>query len=224
MVCKTVEDIFDDTNHGGLSHSDHIGSPGPKGERGLPGEKGDSGIVNSDKTKAIIQEIDNAGMDKMVDIVEERILEKLRNKTENDATTEDTTTVIATTQGLSTEECSVVYNSKCFRAIVYGTRNYNVTLSVAESICENKLANMYDITHYKLLQEYLRPMIPDGWLGIYVRTGMTYKLGQLYSTTGQAISLPTEVWNPFFYLFRCIVHNCCCSCRAKPRRQRSRDF
>nr|XP_039272709.1 uncharacterized protein LOC120346976 [Styela clava] len=167
-------------------------SPVPKGERGLPGEKGDSGIVNSDKTKAIIQEIVNAGMDKMADIVEERILEKLRNQTENDATTEDTTTVIATTQGLSTEECSVVYNSKCFRAIVYDTRNYNVTLSVAESICENKLANMYDITHY------LRPMIPDGWLGIYVRTGMTYKLGQLYSTTGYAIFLPTEVWNPFF--------------------------
>nr|XP_039263589.1 uncharacterized protein LOC120339511 [Styela clava] len=92
------------------------------------------------------------------------------------------------------KDCGVVYNSKCFRAIVYD-RN-NVTLSVAESICENKLANIYDVTHYKQLRDYLRIMIPDGRTSIYVRTGMTYKNGQLYSTTGQAISLPTEVWYP----------------------------
>nr|XP_039272705.1 sushi, von Willebrand factor type A, EGF and pentraxin domain-containing protein 1-like [Styela clava] len=89
-------------------------------------------------------------------------------------------------------KCGVVYNSRCFRAIVYDA--WNVTLSVAESICENKLANIYDVTHYNLLQDYLRPMIPDGRPFIYVRTGMNYTNGQLYSTTGQAMSLPTEVW------------------------------
>ncbi|XP_077974906.1 uncharacterized protein LOC120330226 [Styela clava] len=94
-------------------------------------------------------------------------------------------------------ECGVVYDSKCFRAIVY--RGDNVTLSVAESICENKLANIYDVTHYNLLQDYLRSMIPDSWSWIQIRTGMTYNIhknGQLYSKTGQAMSLPTAVWYP----------------------------
>nr|XP_039252426.1 sushi, von Willebrand factor type A, EGF and pentraxin domain-containing protein 1-like [Styela clava] len=90
-------------------------------------------------------------------------------------------------------KCGVVYNSRCFRAIVYDT--WNVSLSVAESICEKKLANIYDVTHYNRVVDYLRPMIPDGWDYINVRTGMTYKGGQLYSTTGQAMSLPTEVWH-----------------------------
>ncbi|XP_077973756.1 uncharacterized protein LOC144429551 [Styela clava] len=89
-------------------------------------------------------------------------------------------------------KCGVVYNSRCFRAIL----GKKVTLIVAESLCENKLANIYDVTHYNLLLDYLRPMIPDGWSRVHVRTGMTYKNGQLYSTTGQAISLPTEVWYP----------------------------
>ncbi|XP_077974803.1 zona pellucida sperm-binding protein 3 receptor-like [Styela clava] len=89
-------------------------------------------------------------------------------------------------------ECGVVYNSRCIRAIVYDT--WNVSLSVAESICEKKLANIYDVTHYNRVVDYLRPMIPDGSDYIVVRTGMTYVGGQLYSTTGQAMSLPTEVW------------------------------
>ncbi|XP_077973752.1 sushi, von Willebrand factor type A, EGF and pentraxin domain-containing protein 1-like isoform X2 [Styela clava] len=95
-------------------------------------------------------------------------------------------------------KCGVVYNSRCFRAIVYDARN--VTLSVAEFICENKLANIYDVTHYNLLLDYLRSMIPDGKSWIFVRTGMTYKNGQLYSTTGQAMSLPKEVWYLFYPL------------------------
>ncbi|XP_077967680.1 uncharacterized protein LOC120326632 isoform X2 [Styela clava] len=100
---------------------------------------------------------------------------------------------------LNSSECygleyGVVYNSKRFRAILSG----GVTLSVAESLCENKLANIYDVTHYNLLQDYLRTMIPDDRSLIGLRIGMTYENGQLYSTTGQAISLPTEVWYPNF--------------------------
>ncbi|XP_077976175.1 E-selectin-like [Styela clava] len=71
-----------------------------------------------------------------------------------------------------------------------------VTLSVAESLCENKLANIYDVTHYNLLLNYLRSIIPDREIASYVFTGMTYKNGQLYSMTNQAISLPAEVWRP----------------------------
>ncbi|XP_077967679.1 uncharacterized protein LOC120326632 isoform X1 [Styela clava] len=98
------------------------------------------------------------------------------------------------TTPVCTPEYGVVYNSKRFRAILSG----GVTLSVAESLCENKLANIYDVTHYNLLQDYLRTMIPDDRSLIGLRIGMTYENGQLYSTTGQAISLPTEVWYPNF--------------------------
>ncbi|XP_077972259.1 uncharacterized protein LOC120340095 [Styela clava] len=116
---------------------------------------------------------------------------------ENVFTTRSITSIASTRsfqESTTTTDCGVVYNSKCFRAIVYNTKN--VTFSVAKSLCENKLANIYDITHYNLLRDYLRSMIPDEWSWIWVRTGMTYKNGQLYSTTGQAISLPTEVWFP----------------------------
>nr|XP_039274080.1 uncharacterized protein LOC120348037 [Styela clava] len=91
-------------------------------------------------------------------------------------------------------KCGVVYNSSCFQAIVYDVKN--VSSSDAESLCENKLANIYDVTHYNLLRDYLRSIIPDGLAGVFVRTGMTYKNDQLYSTMGQAMFLPTEVWYP----------------------------
>ncbi|XP_077965787.1 uncharacterized protein LOC120336195 isoform X1 [Styela clava] len=97
-----------------------------------------------------------------------------------------------TTNVEQSTECGLVYNSSCIRAIVYDVRN--VTLSVAKSLCENKLANIYDVTHYNLVREYLRPFFPGTY--IWVRTGMKYKKGQLYSTTGHAMSLPAEVWLP----------------------------
>ncbi|XP_077972606.1 uncharacterized protein LOC120339450 [Styela clava] len=131
--------------------------------------------------------------------------EKVRDVTtttvvENGFTTRLITSIASTRsfqESTAATGCDVVHNSKCFRAIVYD--NMNASLSVAASICGNKLANIYDITHFNLLQDYLRPMIPDGWLYAWVRTGMIYKNGQLYSTTGQAISLPTEVWFPNYY-------------------------
>nr|XP_039264282.1 uncharacterized protein LOC120340095 [Styela clava] len=116
---------------------------------------------------------------------------------ENVFTTRSITSIASTRsfqESTTTTDCGVVNNSKCFRAIVYST--WNVTSSVAESLCENKLANIYDVTHYNLLRDYLRSMIPDGMSRIWVRTGMTYENGQLYSTTDQAMSLPTEVWYP----------------------------
>ncbi|XP_077974306.1 uncharacterized protein LOC144429933 [Styela clava] len=91
-------------------------------------------------------------------------------------------------------KCGFVCNSRCFRAIVFNVAN--VSLSAAESLCKNKLANIYDVTHYNLVRDYLRSMIPDEWSWIGVRTGMTFENGQLYSTTGQAMYLPTEVWRP----------------------------
>nr|XP_039273838.1 uncharacterized protein LOC120347801 isoform X2 [Styela clava] len=104
------------------------------------------------------------------------------------------TVYLQTTKVGQSTECGVVYNSKCFR--VYNV--HNVSLSVAESICGNKLANIYGVTHYNMVRDYLRSMILDELSYIYVRTGMTYNHlnGELNSTTGQTISLPTEVWYP----------------------------
>nr|XP_039258414.1 sushi, von Willebrand factor type A, EGF and pentraxin domain-containing protein 1-like [Styela clava] len=100
----------------------------------------------------------------------------------------------STTPVCTSAECGVAYNSKCFQAIVYDVKN--VSNKVANSICRKNLANIYDFTHYNLILEYLRSMIPDGESEINVRTGMNYKNGQLNSATGQAILLPTEVWRP----------------------------
>nr|XP_039256452.1 uncharacterized protein LOC120333154 [Styela clava] len=91
-------------------------------------------------------------------------------------------------------ECGFVYNLKCFRVVTYDAQN--VTFSMAESLCKNKLANIYDVTHHNMVRDYLRSMITDGRAYIEIRTGMTYNHsnGQLYSATGQAMSLPSEVW------------------------------
>ncbi|XP_077972440.1 uncharacterized protein LOC120339518 isoform X1 [Styela clava] len=102
------------------------------------------------------------------------------------------------TSSVNTEKCGVVYSSKCFRAIVYD--KWNVTLSVAKSLCENKLANIYNVTHLNLLKEYLRTMISDGREWIVVHTGMTYKDERLYSTNDQVVSLPEQVWSPKYPL------------------------
>nr|XP_039263597.1 uncharacterized protein LOC120339518 [Styela clava] len=97
----------------------------------------------------------------------------------------------------NTGKCGFTYKSKCFRAIVYD--EWKVTLDVAESICDHNLANIYDATYLNLLKDYLRTIIPDGWSAIAVRTGMTFKNGNLYLTNDTEVSFPTEVWHPFAY-------------------------
>ncbi|XP_077967302.1 uncharacterized protein LOC144421048 [Styela clava] len=92
------------------------------------------------------------------------------------------------------QNCDITYNSKCYQAIVYNARN--VTLSIAMSLCKDRLANIYDAIHYNLLQAHIRPMIPDGWGRIDVWTGMTYKNGKLLLSSGKPSSLPTEVRYP----------------------------
>ncbi|XP_077972439.1 uncharacterized protein LOC120339520 [Styela clava] len=110
-------------------------------------------------------------------------------------------TSIASTQSFqqsiltsNTDNCGVIYNSKCFRAIVYDKKN--VTLRVAEILCEDKVANIYDVTHLNLLKDYLRTIIPNGWGNMWIRTGMIYENGKLYLTNGTDVSLPKEVWYP----------------------------
>ncbi|XP_077969343.1 uncharacterized protein LOC120344921 [Styela clava] len=95
-------------------------------------------------------------------------------------------------------KCGVVYNSKCYRAVVYKTDN--VTFNVTEPICKSfnygKPANIHDLMHYLLLRTYLLSVIPDGMSGIDVWTGMEYKNNQLLLPNGGAVTLPPEVWHP----------------------------
>ncbi|XP_077972215.1 uncharacterized protein LOC120339511 [Styela clava] len=145
--------------------------------------------TNSDNiTKAVTSSSFQTGKDR--DVTTTTVIE-------NVFTTQSITSIASTKsfhESTTVTECGVVYKSKCFRAIVYDT--WNVTLSAAESICENKLANIYDVTHYNMLRDYLLPMIPDRLPWIGVRTGITYENSGLYATTGEAVNLPTEVWYP----------------------------
>ncbi|XP_077970123.1 uncharacterized protein LOC144424572 [Styela clava] len=88
--------------------------------------------------------------------------------------------------------CGVIYNSKCFRAVMYKTQN--ITFNDARSICKsmnNRIpANIHDFEHYQMLLTYLRSMIPAGRISIFIWTGMQYKNNQLLG--GEA--LPNEVW------------------------------
>ncbi|XP_077972741.1 uncharacterized protein LOC120340075 [Styela clava] len=121
---------------------------------------------------------------------------------ENVFTTRSITSIASTqsfqesTLTANTEKCDVSYKSKCFRVIV--NDKANVTLGVAKSLCKNKLANIYDVTHLNLLKDYLRPMIPDGLSWIVVRTGMSYKNRTLYSVNDQIMSLYNEAWEASF--------------------------
>nr|XP_039255399.1 uncharacterized protein LOC120332262 [Styela clava] len=94
-------------------------------------------------------------------------------------------------------KCDVKYDSKCFRIVVYGTRN--VTFNDSESICKSmnigKPANIYNLTHYQILLSHLRPLIPAGWTLIGIWTGMEYKNNQLLLSSGGSITLATEVWH-----------------------------
>ncbi|XP_077968224.1 uncharacterized protein LOC120326844 isoform X3 [Styela clava] len=74
-------------------------------------------------------------------------------------------------------KCDVTYNSRCYRVLLYDTKN--VTFNDAESICKStnngNPANIYDFDVYKLL--------------------FTHN-NQLLLSSGGAVTLPTEVWYP----------------------------
>ncbi|XP_077968780.1 uncharacterized protein LOC144422807 [Styela clava] len=95
-------------------------------------------------------------------------------------------------------KCDVTYKSKCFRIVVYGTQN--VTFNNAEPICRSmykgKLANIYDLAHYQSLRTSLRSLIPAGEEWIEIWTGMEYKNNQLLLSSGEPITIATEVWIP----------------------------
>nr|XP_039252331.1 uncharacterized protein LOC120329670 isoform X2 [Styela clava]XP_039252332.1 uncharacterized protein LOC120329670 isoform X2 [Styela clava]XP_039252333.1 uncharacterized protein LOC120329670 isoform X2 [Styela clava]XP_039252334.1 uncharacterized protein LOC120329670 isoform X2 [Styela clava] len=112
------------------------------------------------------------------------------------------TTIAETTRNekveLSTNQrsCGFTYNSKCFQAIMQYAGN--ITFSDAEYICENKLANIYDVTQFNMMLSYMRTKTTDYWTALAVHTGMIYQGGQLKLSTGESVSLPTNVWKPGF--------------------------
>ncbi|XP_077970125.1 uncharacterized protein LOC144424574 [Styela clava] len=106
-------------------------------------------------------------------------------------------TTLAETTYPAANNCDIIYNSKCFE-IKIGVIP-TVSFYDAESLCgDRKLANIYDVTHYNLVNNVLRSKIIDPWDWIAVWTGMTYnyKNGQLLQASGQPIELPLIVWQP----------------------------
>ncbi|XP_077968534.1 uncharacterized protein LOC120343893 [Styela clava] len=93
-------------------------------------------------------------------------------------------------------KCDFNYKTKCFRIVVYDTRNvtFNDGKSICKSINNGNPANIYDIVHYKSLRTYLRSMMTAGWSYIQIWTGMEYKDNQLLLSSGEPITLATEVW------------------------------
>ncbi|XP_039265808.2 uncharacterized protein LOC120341382 [Styela clava] len=97
-------------------------------------------------------------------------------------------------------ECGVIYDSKCFRSVLYNVTN--VTFVDAEPICKSMNygipANIYDLAHYQLVLPYLRSLIPVGEESAHIWTGLEYKNNQLLLSNGGPFIIETEVWNPTF--------------------------
>nr|XP_039264582.1 uncharacterized protein LOC120340402 [Styela clava] len=95
------------------------------------------------------------------------------------------------------DKCDVKYDSKCFRTVVYDSKN--VTFYDAAPTCKSmnigKPANIYDLTHFQLLRAHLRSVIPARRPHILIWTGMEYKSNQLLLSNGRAITIATEVWH-----------------------------
>ncbi|XP_077974375.1 uncharacterized protein LOC120329203 [Styela clava] len=105
-----------------------------------------------------------------------------------------------TTQDITTtpKVCNVVYESKCFTAYVYDNSLDAITLDQAQSLCQNKLADIDSTALYTELQNHLRTRINPGWGQVVVWTGMTYENGTLLLRSGEpAPSLPDSMWQRF---------------------------
>ncbi|XP_077972442.1 uncharacterized protein LOC144427311 [Styela clava] len=192
LLDKQIDEVIITTKiyHGNKVHSTQVTKFDATTPNGLDDTTLVTTTIGNDITKAVTSSA-SRNTTKFRDVTTATVLE-------NVFTTRSITS-IASTQSLqkstltaNTDNCGVRYKLKCFRAVFHETRDVN--LGVAKSVCENKLANIYDVTHMNMLEGYLRSMIPDGGQVIAVRTGMSYKGGELYSTIGQIVSVPTEFW------------------------------
>nr|XP_039264264.1 uncharacterized protein LOC120340077 [Styela clava] len=187
LLDKQIDEVTITTEiyHGNKVHSTQITKFDATTPNGLDDTTSVTTTKGNDITKAVTSSATRSST-KIRDLTTTTMLENM-------FTTRSITSIASTqsfqesTLTAKTGICNVTYNSKCFRVIIYGKTN--VTLSVAKSFCENKLANIYDLTHLKKLKDYLYTIIPHGRSRIGVRTGMTYKNGQLYSTKNQTASL-----------------------------------
>nr|XP_039262279.1 uncharacterized protein LOC120338358 [Styela clava] len=91
--------------------------------------------------------------------------------------------------------CDVMYKLKCFKYIPAPSYAY-FKYDAAKGLCEGiggRLANIYDVTHYKLIESYLRSKLGQQSL-FYVWTGLTYRNNKLFLTTGEEVTFPIEYW------------------------------
>ncbi|XP_077974543.1 uncharacterized protein LOC120330388 [Styela clava] len=88
--------------------------------------------------------------------------------------------------------CGVIYNSKCYKAIVQYAGN--LAFSDAENMCNLRLANIYDVTQFDMLLQYMRTLITNDSTALAVHTGMYYKRGEFELSNGEPVTLPSSVW------------------------------
>nr|XP_039253287.1 uncharacterized protein LOC120330388 [Styela clava] len=88
--------------------------------------------------------------------------------------------------------CGVIYNSKCYKAIVQYAGN--LAFSDAKNMCNLRLANIYDVTQFDMLLQYMRTLITNDSTALAVHTGMYYKRGEFELSNGEPVTLPSSVW------------------------------
>ncbi|XP_039273844.2 uncharacterized protein LOC120347806 [Styela clava] len=190
LVCKTVENIFDETNQEGLPSETNPrrrgipGKRGPQGVGGQPGprgpkgEVGDPGIVNYERINATIEERVQSGMDEMADIIEERIMEKIRRAQE--------------------EECpGIRYQRKCYWSVIHTSRD--VSYEQALQMCRKKSgypADILDSQHYTMVSNYVRTNLPTSTNAVYLWIGMTYNPQTNILKLFDGIKAPYVTWYP----------------------------
>nr|XP_039273841.1 pulmonary surfactant-associated protein A-like isoform X1 [Styela clava] len=190
LVCKTVEDIFDETNQEGLSSDTNPrrrgipGKRGPQGVEGQPGSRGpkgkdgDPGIVNYERINATIEERVQAGIDQMADIIEERILEKVRRAQER--------------------ECpGIRYQRKCYWSVIH--TSIDVSYEQALQLCRKKSGYPADILnsqHYTMVSNYVRTNLPTSTNAVYLWIGMTYNPQTKVLKLSDGSKAPYVTWYP----------------------------
>nr|XP_039262277.1 uncharacterized protein LOC120338356 [Styela clava] len=99
-------------------------------------------------------------------------------------------------QNVKMGNCDVMYKSKCFKYVPALSGAY-FKFDAAKGLCTGiggKFANIYDVTHYRLIESYLRTKIKPSWSVIYVWTGLSYQNQKFFLSTGEEVNFPPEYW------------------------------
>nr|XP_039273842.1 pulmonary surfactant-associated protein A-like isoform X2 [Styela clava] len=167
LVCKTVEDIFDETNQEGLSSDTNPrrrgipGKRGPQGVEGQPGSRGpkgkdgDPGIVNYERINATI---------------EERV---------------------------QAECPGIRYQRKCYWSVIHTSIDvsYEQALQLCRKK-SGYPADILNSQHYTMVSNYVRTNLPTSTNAVYLWIGMTYNPQTKVLKLSDGSKAPYVTWYP----------------------------